>query len=444
MARESTPFQPAWPAIVPIAVRAVASIGMAGKVSFDGISRALSNRNYAIYIYSNTTAMIGEWIQRVGIGWLTWELTESTAWLGIIACADMVITMMISPIAGAYADRCDRLRFTQQTVALTALQPLVLSLLYFFGTINIWMLVLLAAYNGIIGAFNQAARLAIIPYLVDRADLSPAVALSSITYNISRFIGPAIAGTVIATAGVGYSFLINLLCFIGFTVALFFITLNDTEVPPRSGSNILTDTAEGLRYTMRHPGIGPVMFLLVVGSLGQRPFIELLPGYADLVFKRGPEAFGWLVSMVGLGALGGAVYLGLRPNLRGLTMVSVNMVLVGAVMLITFSLVDNFYIAMACMPVIGASLSVSATGVMTLVQSSVDSHMRGRVLSLYGMIFRGGPAVGALAMGYAAERIGLPIPIAVGGVFCIVLWAWVARNLPRTAAVLEAESEPRR
>lgn len=416
---------------------------MAGKVSFDGISRALLNRNYAIYIYSNTAAMIGEWIQRVGIGWLTWELTESTTWLGIIACADMVVTMLISPIAGAYADRSDRLRFIQRTVALTALQPLVLSLLYFIDSINIWVLVALAIYNGLLGAFNQAARLAIVPYLVKRADLSPAVALSSITYNISRFIGPAIAGTVIATAGVGYAFLLNLLFFIVFTIALFFITLNDAELPQRSGSHILTDTLEGLRYTTRHPGIGPVMFLLVVGSLGQRPFIELLPGYADLVFARGPEAFGWMVSMVGLGALCGAFYLALRPDLRGLTAVAVHVVLVGAVTLIVFSSVNDFHVAMACLLVIGASLSISATGVMTLVQSSVDSNMRGRVLSLYGLIFRGGPAVGALAMGFAAEHIGLHIPIAVGGVFCIVLWAWVARHLPRMAAVLEAESEPR-
>lgn len=415
---------------------------MAGKVSFDGVSRSLSNRNYAIYTYSNTAAMIGEWIQRVGIGWLTWELTGSTTWLGIIACADMVPTMLISPIAGAYADRSDRLRFIQRTVALTALQPLVLSLLYFIGHINVWLLLPLAVYNGVLGAFNQAARLAIIPYLVDRTELSPAVALSSITYNISRFIGPAIAGTVIATAGVGYSFLINLAFFIVFTIALFCITLRDAEVPRRSGSHILTDALEGLRYTMRHPGIGPVMFLLVVGSLGQRPFIELLPGFADRVFMRGPEAFGWMVSMIGLGALFGAVYLALRPTLRGLTKVSVHTVLVGALMLIAFSQLEDFRIAMACLLVIGASLSISATGVMTLVQSAVDSHMRGRVLSLYGLIFRGGPAVGAFFMGFAAERIGLHIPIAVGAVFCILLWAWVARHLTRTASALETETKP--
>lgn len=421
---------------------------MAGKVSFDGVSRSLRNRNYAIYTYSNTAAMIGEWIQRVGVGWLTWELTESTTWLGIIACIDMVPTMLISPVAGAYADRSDRLRFIQKTVGFTTLQPLALSSLFFLDLIDIWLLVPLALLNGLFTAFNQAARLAIIPNLVNRAELSPAIALSSITYNISRFAGPAIAGTVIASAGVGYAFLINLLFFIVFTACLFCITLNKEESPARRGNTILADTIEGLRYTIRHPGIGPVMFLLIVGSLGQRPFIELLPGFAGRVFERGPEAFGWMVSMVGLGALSGALYLAVRPSLHGLTRIAVHMVLVGAITLAAFATVSNFHFAMACLFVIGTSLSVSATGVMTLVQSAVDNHMRGRVLSLYGLIFRGGPAIGAFFMGFAAERIGLHIPVLTGAVFCILLWAWVARNLAKTACaletanVLETDSKP--
>jgi predicted MFS family arabinose efflux permease len=415
---------------------------MAGKVSFSGISRSLSQRNYAIYTYSNTAAMIGEWIQRVGVGWLTWELTESTAWLGIIAIVDMLPTMLISPIAGAYADRSDRLKFIQRTVSLTTLQPLVLTSLYFLGFLNVWLLLPLAFANGLFGAFNQASRLAIIPYLIDRANLSTAVALSGITYNISRFIGPAIAGSVIAALGVGYAFVLNLVLFIVFTASLYTLKLTDKEVPKRSGSHILRDTLEGLRYTMRHPGIGPVMFLLVVGALGQRPFIELLPGFAGRVFDRGPEAFGAMVSMIGLGALLGATYLATRSELRGLTAVSVNAVLVGAVMLIGFSVSGHFWIAMVCLFVAGASLSISATGVMTLVQSAVDSNMRGRVLSLYGLIFRGVPSFGAFLMGLAAERIGLQIPVIVGAAFCIVLWAWIMRNLRRTAGVLESEPAP--
>lgn len=415
---------------------------MAGKVSFAGVARALSYRNYAIYNYSNTACMIGEWIQRVGIGWLTWELTESTTWLGIIACAEMVPSMLLSPIAGAYADRNDRLRFIQKTVALTTIQPALLSLLYFLGYLNIWLIVPLAIYNGVLSAFNQAARLAIIPHLIDRVDLSPAVALSSVTYNISRFAGPAIAGTLIAVFDVGYTFLANLTFFIIFAISLFFIRLNNVEESSRRHGHILSDAIEGLRYTIRHPGIGPVMFLLVAGSFGQRSFIDLLPGFADRVFQRGPEALGWMVSMIGLGALFGAFYLALRPSLRGLTSIAVHAVFTGAVLIGAFALSGYFWVAMACLFFTGATLSISATGVMTLVQSAVDGSMRGRVLSLYGLIFRGGPALGALVMGAAAEYVGLQIPVILGAGFCILLWAWVIRNLARTANALEAEPEP--
>ncbi len=125
--------------------------------------------------------------------------------------------------------------------------------------------------------------------------------------------------------------------------------------------------------------------------------------------------------MIGLGALLGALYLATRSELRGLTAVSVNAVLVGAVMLIAFSLSGHFWIAMVCLLHRRAGLSISATGVMTLVQSSVDSNMRGRVLSLYGLIFRGGPSIGAFFMGIAAERIGLQIPIIVGARYSVFL-----------------------
>lgn len=412
---------------------------MAGQVSFAGVIRALSYRNYAIFNSCNTAAMIGEWMQRVGLGWLAWQMTESTAWLGIVACADMVPTMLISPIAGAYCDRYDRLKFARVTISLAAIQPALLSLLFFADLLTIWLIVALAAYSGVVSAFNQASRLAIVPYLVAREELSPAVALSSITYNISRFIGPAIAGTVIATAGAGYTFLCNLATWLILVASLFYIKLNAHDAPHRGRGHILTDTVDGLRYTMRHPGIGPVMFLLIVGSMGQRPFVELLPGYADLVFSRGPEALGWMVSIVGLGALLGAIYLSARATMRGLTAVSVHAVLVGALSLVAFTMSGEFWLAMIFLFFVGVTLSISSTGIMTLVQASVDSHMRGRVLSLYGLIFRGGPAIGALAMGWAAERVGLQIPIGVGAVFCIVLWAWVSRGLAATAAVLESE-----
>jgi MFS family permease len=158
------------------------------------------------------------------------------------------------------------------------------------------------------------------------------------------------------------------------------------------------------------------------------------------VFGRGPEALAMLTSTVGLGALLGASYLTLRTSIIGLTRIAVTAVLVIGLGLLAFASTDNFWFAIVCLFIVGVGLSISATGIMTLVQASVDASMRGRVLSLYGLIFRGGPALGSITMGWAAQFVGLHVPIAVGALFCIVLWAWTMRNIRGVARVLEGEN----
>ena len=157
---------------------------MSGKISPNRILRALRHRGYAIFTAGNLSSMSGEWVQRVGIGWLVWEMTHSASWLGIIACADMLPAVLISPLAGAYSDRMNRLRFVKMAVNLSALQPFVLTLLFFTGLLDIWLILLLALYNGVVGALRQSSWHTVIPYLVDRESLAPAVALGSVTFNL--------------------------------------------------------------------------------------------------------------------------------------------------------------------------------------------------------------------------------------------------------------------
>jgi len=413
---------------------------MSAKVSLNGILRVLRHRGYAIFTGANFASMSGEWIQRVGVGWLTWELTQSATWLGIIACADMLPAILISPIAGTYADRVNRLRFARWAAAAGTLQPLVLGLLYFTGLLDIWWLLGLALYNAVANSFKQSAWHSVIPSLVPRENIATAVVLGSMIYNLSRFIGPAVAGALIAFAGVGYTFVVNFAAAAGHLIALNYITLLREEAPRKRTGNIFRETMDGVRYTAAHPGIGPLMFLLLGSSLGQRPFIDLLPGFAADVFQRGPEALGWMVSMVGLGALAGALYLAIRPSMRGQSALAINGVLISALALLAFTVSTNFWLGMLCLLVAGSGLSLSGVGVMSLVQSAVDDGMRGRVLSLYGLIFRSGPALGALIMGYAAEYVGLGWPVAAGAALCLIFWAITIRRQPRIAAIIEQDN----
>ena len=413
---------------------------MSGKVSPNRILRALSHRGYAIFTAGNLSSMSGEWIQRVGVGWLVWEMTHSASWLGIIACADMLPAVIISPLAGAYADRMRRLRFIKLAVNLSAVQPFLLTVLYFTGQLDIWWMLVLALYNGVVGALRQSSWHSVIPYLVDRESLPPAVALGSVTFNLSRFIGPAIAGPIIATVGPGYTFLFNFISLTGYRIGLGYIKLVREEVlNPRTGANIFTETLEGFRYTVRHPGIAPLVLLLLGSSFGQRPFVELLPGFAAQVFARGPEALGLMVSLVGLGALLGGLFIAMRPSVRGQTFIAITAVLLGAIGLLIFSLSPYFWLALVGLTIAGSSLSLSGVGTMSLVQLAVDDSMRGRVMSIYGLIFRSGPALGTLAMGLAAEYVGLRWPVAAGALLCVFFWAITIRRRAAIAKYVEIE-----
>jgi len=404
-----------------------------------GFRRALRHRNYATFAAGNFFSLSADWSNRIAIGWLTWQFTESPAWLGVMSFSDLAPTVILSPIAGAYADRFHPLRVCMAASAINACAALALVALYFTGLLSVWSLFAVVLVNGVGSAFGQPVRFALIPNLLPRADLSPAIALGSMTFNLSRFSGPMIAGFVLQYLSAGWAFVMAA----GFQ-AIFFSVLRILKVdraasPAKASGSIFRDIGEGIRYTARHPGIGPVIFLLLVSSVGTRPFIDLLPGFAASVFGRGPQGLATMTSTVGLGALVAGAYLTLRRSVIGLTVIAVTAVLIVGLALMAFAAASNYWIAVACLFVVGTGMSASATGMMTLIQAAVDGPMRGRVVSLYGVIFRGGPAIGSFTMGWAAQFVGLHIPIATGAIVCVAMWAWTMRNIRGVARALEVE-----
>ena len=169
---------------------------------FEGIVRALKNPNYGTYAAGNSVSLIGTWIQRIAVGWLAWELTGSGAWLGAVAFADLFPAVFIGPFGGAVADRLSRLRIITISQALAMVQAVALFWLTFSGAVTIEWLFALVLVNGFVMGFNQPSRLALVPSLVPREDLSTAVAINAIVFNLARFIGPAVAGLLIVSWGV--------------------------------------------------------------------------------------------------------------------------------------------------------------------------------------------------------------------------------------------------
>jgi predicted MFS family arabinose efflux permease len=196
---------------------------------------------------------------------------------------------------------------------------------------------------------------------------------------------------------------------------------------------------DGYRYAMRHPGIGPMLVILMLFSIFGRAYIELLPGFADQVFGRGATGLAWLMSMVGLGAAVGGLWLAQRGTIVGLTSIAVLAMLVSAIALFGFSVTDNFWLALPCVAIAGFGMIVLGVGEQTLIQNAVDPAKSGRVLGLYGMIGRGAPAVGALAMGGLSSLVGLQWPVAGGAVLCMLLWLWARGRRRAMAQAMEIE-----
>jgi predicted MFS family arabinose efflux permease len=405
---------------------------------FGSIVSALRNPNYGIYTAGSAVSLIGTWTQRVAVGWMAWQLTQSGAWLGAVAFADLFPTVIIGPFAGAVADRWDRLRVIKTSQALAMLQSLLLLGLTLAGEMTIGWLLALTAFLGIVAAFNQPARLALIPSLVPPADLTAAVAINSIIFNAARFIGPAIAGLLIVGGGVAAAFGANTISFAAFLFALSRIRLqpdSETPVPVRLG--FFTEILDGIRYAVRHPGIGPLLLLMVAVSVGARPFVELLPGFAAAVFATGAPGLALLTSTVGAGAILGGIWLAQRGRSSGLTAVVLGHMLVLALALLVFVASADLRVAVPALAIAGWCMVAAGVGTQILLQLAVDQAMRGRVLSLYGLIFRGGPAVGALAMGAVSESTGLRWPLAAGSGLVILAVVWAAQQRKRLAAELE-------
>ena len=211
------------------------------------------NANYGIYAAGNAVSLIGTWMQRISIGWLTWELTHSGLWLGIVAFSDFFPVLIIGPIAGAAADRWDRLTVVKTSQVISLVQATVLFALTAAGHMNIWLLVGLTAFQGIVVAFDQPARLAIVPSLVSEADLGSAVAINCVIFDLARFIGPMFAGLVIVWYGVAASFAANALSYVPFLVALFHVSVVSTATEPAKRRNFRTDLREGSDTRRRIP-----------------------------------------------------------------------------------------------------------------------------------------------------------------------------------------------
>lgn len=414
---------------------------MASLSSFGAI-RVFRNRAYRIYTEGNFVSLIGTWVQRVATGWLAWDLTHSGAWLGAIAAAELLPSIILGPIGGAAADRMDRYKLIMTAQLLMGLQAFILGGVTLAGAVEIWSLFSLSLAHGILQSFNQASRLSLVRSLVIVEDLPAAIAFNSVLWNSARFVGPVIAGLLIVALDIGWAFIVNGASFLAFCWAMYLLR----DQIPRGGAgaagSMWRQIRDGFVYVARHEGIGPLIGLLAIGAVFSRPFAELLPGFADAVFKQGPEGLAMLTSATGIGAVIGGVWLSQSGRIGGLTRMALHSNFALALALLLLCATDWFWVGLLATGAAGLCMTVNGVANQSLIQHAAAPEMLGRVLSIYGLSFRAGPALGALLMGAASEWFGLQMPVAVGAVVCIAAWLWVLRRQRRIAAALGEGHDP--
>ena len=374
---------------------------------------------------------VTSWMQRIAVGWLAWELTHSPGWLGAVAAADLMPMIAIAPFAGALVDRWNPHAQMKMALAAVFLHGVLLAGLTLGGLMTIELLLAVTLLNGMLMPVYNAARTTIVPACVPREDFPSAVSLDSSFFHGSRFVGPMIAAMVIKYFGVGACFLAHVFGLAFFIFQVFRMKVY-VPVKAQSTTNLLQDVTAGLVYIRQHRGIMPLFMLMTMASITSRPLQDFLPGFADGVFKAGADGYAWLAAGMGVGAMIGATWIALRGHTRGLTYIAIVSAFGLAVGQFGFVATSNIKIAVPFAAVQGFTLTVMATCISALTQTAVNDGMRGRVMSLYAMIYRGMPALGALSIGFAAEVIGLRSAFAVASLLCALGWLYMA---PGEAAI---------
>ncbi len=406
---------------------------------FSAVKRAFTHRAFARYTAANSLSLTGLWVQRLAVGWLVWDLSHSGFWLGAVVFAELVPVVVIGPFGGVLADRINRVRLSLVCQCLAVVQAALLCALSAGGAITVELLVLLSLAHGVLAGLNQPARLALIPGLVAKDDIITAIAINSIVFNLARFIGPAIAGLIITTIGPAAAFAFNAASYFWFIRVLFTLRALPQEAGAGRGP-VIAQITEAVRYAARHPLIGPLLVIIAASSLFARPLTELLPGIADTVFSRGADGLAILVSSVGIGAVAGSLWLAKRGDLHGMTRVVVFALLIVGISDALAVTVGAFWLAAALLAVFGGAMVVLGAGVQSMIQANVAPEMRGRVLSLSGLILRGAPALGALFMGWAGDHVGLGPPLVAGAVVCGIVFLVMLRHEPRLSVAAESGS----
>ncbi len=389
-----------------------------GSFDFSAIRDTLRVRNFAVFSAGNGISLIGTWMQRLAVGWLTWNLTESGTWLGAVSMAEFAPVVVLAPIYGVMTDRFDRRRIAVIGQYFAMLQAAALAALTLTGAITPMMILLLQLASGVIQPLIQTARLVLVPSMMPRERVGNAIAITSLMFNTARIVGPMIAGVLISAIGVGWAFAVNAVTYIAVIYAL-----TSLELPPHRTTHrgpmlagLADEVTSGWRYVTHHPLLGWILPTVGVACVLTWPIGDLLPGIADHVFQRGPSGLATLTSAQGVGAICGGLILAHRPSPEGLVKVVVGAMVANGIILAIFAITPIFWVAVLVLLVSSFFSVMVGVGSQSLAQIVITDQMRGRALSAWYTVTRVGPAFGVMGLGYLSTFFGFSKPLFCAGI----------------------------
>jgi MFS family permease len=380
--------------------------------------RALKHRNFQLFFGGQLISLVGTWMQSVAQAWLVYRLTGSSLLLGIVGFASQIPIFVLSPVGGTVADRYNRHRVVIGTQTASMILAAVLALLTLCGWLTVWEIIVLASALGIVNAFDIPARQAFLVEMVGREDLMNAIALNSSMFNGARVVGPAIAGILVATIGEGWCFFANAVSFIAVIAGLLMMKLTPRELGHHAP--MVEHIAEGIRFARKTAPVRNLLALVAVISFAGVPYTVLMPIFAAKIFHGGAKELGALLGATGIGAVTGGLIFASRTAVRGLGRVAAICAATFSISLIVFAFSKNYILSLAVLVPVGFSVMTQMACANTMIQSMVPDRLRGRMMSLYSMMFIGMSPIGALVAGAAANWIGAPRAVAIGGMMCMV------------------------
>lgn len=383
------------------------------------IFRAFKYRNYRLFFCGQGVSLIGTWMQTLALSWLVYRLTGSAMLLGVVGFATQIPTFLLAPFAGVAADRFNKHRIMIAMQFLSMLQAFALAALVLTGRIQVWQIIALSVFIGVINAFDMPARQAFVVEMVEKKeDLGNAIALNSSMFNSARLIGPSIAGVLISLVGEGMCFLLNGLSYLAVIYALLAMDLKPMKKQP-GPAEFFRPLREGFSYTFGFAPIKYIILLLALASLTAMPYTVLMPIFAKETLGGGPRTLGFLMACSGIGALAAALTLASRKNVAGLEKKIPQAAALFGFGLIALSLSRNFALAAVFIAAASFGMITQMAVSNTIIQTIVADDKRGRVMAFYFMAFMGLAPFGSLLAGWTASHMGAPFAILISGVMAI-------------------------